>query len=546
MQVVAAQGTVDVAILQKNAKVLGVAHFHGRLGLFRRFHPSYYLDMTLRRKMGLQIAAMIGGLLLVSGAAFWGLDAVHEDYGLAAAGYRELRQVYEVGSHLAAAKLLLMPGRPDRAGAAAEVERAAERFELLIHPASAEPGQRVEKDPAAEAAVRAALADAQRQLNSPAQQFIEEDILAADGRAVSGAIGKISDLASGIRAAIEAHQRSAIHTHALATRTVAGVSAAIIFASIVLGIMQYRGVIKPLGTLRWGVRKMAAGQFAERLTLRGGEEFVELAGEFNRMAGELDGFYHLLEQKVAQKSKELIQSERLASVGYLAAGVAHEINNPLSIISGYAEHSLQQLKQQALTHGNEDVARSLSIICEEAFRCKDITAKLLSLSRQGEQTRQDVCLADVAEQVASIVGGLREYHDRRLEVALPGGSTDADRQRLRVSAVEAEMKQVVLNLTLNALEASPAPGGQVRIEISRSGENVELAVIDNGRGMSPATLERVFEPFYTEKRGSRSHGTGLGLSITHAIVQSHGGSIRAQSDGEAKGSRFTVTLPAAS
>jgi signal transduction histidine kinase len=106
------------------------------------------------------------------------------------------------------------------------------------------------------------------------------------------------------------------------------------------------------------------------------------------------------------------------------------------------------------------------------------------------------------------------------------------------------MKQVLLNLTVNALEAVP-PGGEVVIEGRRRDDWVEVSVSDNGRGISAESLPHVFEPFFTEKRGSGEPGTGLGLSITHAIVEGHGGRIEAHSDGPGRGSRFTFHLPAA-
>jgi signal transduction histidine kinase len=120
-----------------------------------------------------------------------------------------------------------------------------------------------------------------------------------------------------------------------------------------------------------------------------------------------------------------------------------------------------------------------------------------------------------------------------------------------VDAVEGEMKQVLMNLLINALEATDDGTGEVKVTVARDGEHrVTLAVADNGRGMGPETLERVFEPFFTERRprdpdSPPRPGTGLGLSITHAIVQSHGGRISAYSDGPGRGSRFVIDLPAA-
>jgi signal transduction histidine kinase len=112
-------------------------------------------------------------------------------------------------------------------------------------------------------------------------------------------------------------------------------------------------------------------------------------------------------------------------------------------------------------------------------------------------------------------------------------------------ARDGELRQVVLNLMLNALQATAPGTGEVHVAIAAIDTEVEIKVRDNGAGMTPDTLDQVFEPFYTEKRGKQRPGTGLGLSITHAIVIDHGGRIWAQSDGPGKGSRFTIRLPAA-
>src|SRR5687767_7695057 len=135
------------------------------------------------------------------------------------------------------------------------------------------------------------------------------------------------------------------------------------------------------------------------------------------MAAELDAYYRELEQKVAAKSRELVRSERLASVGYLAAGVAHEINNPLGIISGYAEYALSELKRSGDTEDGDEPARSLQVICDEAFRCKAITQKLLSLARGGDdETRAPVSLLKVANEVTSVIGAMRDHRGKHLVV----------------------------------------------------------------------------------------------------------------------------------
>jgi two-component system, NtrC family, sensor kinase len=501
--------------------------------------------MTLRRKMGLQISAMIVGLLLVSVSGLWGLNGLQTDYGLALAGYDYARGGYEVGTHLASAKMMLRLSPPQRGLAQHEVETAAEKFRMMQAGTNRTFSRRAAfpQDQLAVADVHESIAAAIKQLaGSPGDRPIDQ-VISDDDAAVNLALNGIRAYTADIRAAVESYQRAADAKRHLTLLVISLVCSTIVVCGVVLGILQYRGVVKPLRHFNQAVQRVAAAQFTQRIDERGPDEFAALARDFNRMAQELDDFYHQLEAKVTQKSKELLRSERLASLGYLAAGVAHEINNPLGIIAGYAEYSLDQIKRRSADaqSGDAELIQSLQVICDEAFRCKDITSKLLALARQGDEDRRAVCLPDIADRVVSIIGGLRAYRDRTLTVAT---EPQPPREQLCVSAVEAQMQQVVLNLTLNALEATVPQTGQVRIDLGRRNGAVELCVSDNGRGMTPQTLGHVFEPFFTDKRGSRQAGTGLGLSITHRIIESHGGTITAHSDGPGKGSRFVVSLPA--
>jgi len=317
---------------------------------------------------------------------------------------------------------------------------------------------------------------------------------------------------------------------------------------------QYRALVKPLLWIRDEMRKSAASSYRQPVQAQGHEEFREVAVYFNGLARELAELYKGLEEKVITRSRELVRSERLASVGFLAAGVAHEINNPLSVISGYAELAGKDLQRMLAGQGGgssevhaqaeaELLASTLEaqgIIREEAFRCKEITSRLLSLARGGKENRERVCLNQAAQQVVALTKGLRNYRDR--QVILDFRAND----KLEVLANVTEIKQVLLNLIVNALEAGSADGtdqGVVRIGGRHTGEWAELFVQDGGKGMSAETLQQIFEPFFTAKRGAGEPGTGLGLSITHAIVESHGGQIRAESPGPGRGSRFTFRLP---
>jgi signal transduction histidine kinase len=321
---------------------------------------------------------------------------------------------------------------------------------------------------------------------------------------------------------------------------VLGVGAVVVIGGAIIGIRQYRSVMRPIARLSDGVRSIATGNFSRRINTVGDDrEFAELGRDFNRMATELESLYRELDQKVAIKSRQLLRSERLASVGFLAAGVAHEINNPLGIIAGFGERAIQQLDDPRAEPATQVVQarQALKVICEEAFRCKGITDRLLSLARPGDETRTAVSLDTLVGDVVSNLVALKQYADRKVDV-----KSDAP-DDLIVQANPGEIRQVILNLLLNALEATAPAVGQIQITIARRGAEVELSIRDNGRGMTPQTIEHLFEPFFTEKR-NESRGTGLGLSITHAIVAAHGGSIHAESAGPQQGSCFIVRLPA--
>ncbi|HEX3357123.1 MAG TPA: ATP-binding protein [Tepidisphaeraceae bacterium] len=328
----------------------------------------------------------------------------------------------------------------------------------------------------------------------------------------------------------------------------------VLIISALIHYSQYRALVRPLLWLREEMRSSVARDCKQQITAQGSGEFKDLAALFNGLAKELAELYQNLEEKVIARSRELVRSERLASVGFLAAGVAHEINNPLTVISGYAELATKALAR-VMNGGDgdfasedaeaEEEAKSLSraldaqnIIRDEAFRCKEITTRLLSLARGGGDGRQVVRLDEVARQVTVLTKGLKNYRDRKVLVDFNASDP------LEVTANPTEMKQILLNLIINALEAVPSRNGEVRVSGRRANGWVEVSIEDNGKGMSVQTLQNVFEPFFTAKRGVGEPGTGLGLSITHAIVENHGGQITAHSAGPGRGSRFTVSLPA--
>lgn len=280
---------------------------------------------------------------------------------------------------------------------------------------------------------------------------------------------------------------------------------------------------------------MAAGDFAFRLVLDTRDEMAELADAFNDMTERFQEIRDDLDGQVQLRTREVIRNEQLASVGFLAAGVAHEINNPLASIAMCAESLESRLDSTTPTAADRQVTkRYLELIQSEAFRCKGITEKLLDFSRLGEVRRQATAIMALVGDVAEMLRHVGRFAGRAIEVE---SSSD-----VLVMVNPQEIKQVVLNVLVNALD-SIEESGNVRVGLRRSGREAVLTFTDDGCGMSEEVLEHLFEPFFTRRKAGQ--GTGLGLSIVHRIVADHGGRIEALSRGVGMGSTFRVTLPIA-
>ena len=300
----------------------------------------------------------------------------------------------------------------------------------------------------------------------------------------------------------------------------------------------YAWVFRPLQVLIQGSRRVAAGEFGYRIALDTRDEMSELADALNDMTSRFQTIRDDLDHQVRERTKQVVRNEQLASVGFLAAGVAHEINNPLASIALCAE-SLESRCDEALADApgvaadDKQVIRNyLQMIQNEAFRCKGITERLLDFSRTSDAARQNVDLRQLVRGVIDVVAHLGRHQDKRIELA-PGEPV--------IAAVKPqEIKQVVLNLITNALD-SLSPGGKLSIQLGASAGRAEMIFTDNGCGMTDEVLKHLFEPFFTRRRGGQ--GTGLGLSISYRIVADHGGHIDVHSDGPDRGSSFRVWLP---
>lgn len=243
---------------------------------------------------------------------------------------------------------------------------------------------------------------------------------------------------------------------------------------------------------------------------------------------ELEAGARLRAQQTAES--RLVQAAKLVAVGEMAAGVAHELNNPLTTVSGFAELLLEE------TPADAPYRADLEMVLHEAHRARSVVRRLLDFARQGETAR---ARADVNEVVQDVMALMTHFiHtsgvqlDLELDSGLPWIALDAN-----------QIKQVLLNLLHNALHAMPG-GGRLRVctrQASREGRDwVVIEVSDNGVGMEPNEIGRIFDPFYTTR--AESGGTGLGLSVTYGIVTDHGGTIDVQSE-RGSGSTFSVWLP---
>jgi two-component system, NtrC family, sensor kinase len=325
--------------------------------------------------------------------------------------------------------------------------------------------------------------------------------------------------------------------------------ASIVCLLLVCGMLGsfYAWVFHPIRDLEAGVIRVAKGDFDHRIEVHSGDEMEDLGAAFNDMMQRLQDLYSDLARQVNERSRQLVRSERLASVGFLAAGVAHEINNPLASIA-FCSEALERRLANLLHHlrgtrhfdeEEETFTKYLKMIQGEAFRCKEITEKLLTFSRPGERRREKTDLRELIQLVLDVTQHLPDHRGKEIKFEMSAERLSAGAP-ITAWVNSEEIKSVVLNLVINALH-SMDEGGQLTIRLSQRGDMAEMQLTDTGCGMTQEVLENIFEPFYTRCRTGK--GTGLGLTISHRIITQHGGEIEATSAGPNQGSTFIVRLP---
>lgn len=322
--------------------------------------------------------------------------------------------------------------------------------------------------------------------------------------------------------------------------TFAGMAALCVVILLILLFFITSTFIRPLQVMVEATGTIARGDLSHQVEVTHQDEVGQLARAFNQMTTELNKanakllqWGKTLEKRVDERTRELvtmqnslIQSAKLASLGKMAAGVAHEINNPLTSILINAHLLMERTDRESDTYEN------LDMIAEETTRCSQIVKGLLEFSRQSLPQKNLVNINDILIHIVNILKNQTVFQNitiqKNLKPDLPAVEVDADK-----------MKQVFWNLMINAAEAMP-DGGILTVasRLSGSKHRFEICFTDTGTGIPEKYLPKLFDPFFTTKKG----GAGLGLAVIYGIAKQHGGTIEVKSQ-PGQGSVFTVSLP---
>jgi len=321
-----------------------------------------------------------------------------------------------------------------------------------------------------------------------------------------------------------------------------GVAAAGSLLAFILAYVLAGKIINPVKTLEQGFEAIERGDFDFDVSIGTSDEISMLARSFTRVRKELKETYEKLQTKIEaadedlkrayrelhEKQKQLVQKEKLASMGQLSAGVAHELNNPLGTILIFSSMLLRKLPEDDPRYADHEM------IVNEAKRCKDIVRGLLNFARQSRPSKTPTDFAQIVREVITIMARKAKEHGVELKKSMPD-----DFPTILID--QAQMKQMLVNLVDNGIDAIEGEGEvivQVDEDVDRDG--VVIKVIDTGCGMHEENLSKLFTPFFTTKEKGR--GTGLGLAIAYGIVKMHSGNITAESH-PGEGTTLTIWLP---
>lgn len=304
------------------------------------------------------------------------------------------------------------------------------------------------------------------------------------------------------------------------------IAGVVLLAGLLIAYALTADLARRVSRIVTALEKVGAGDLSARVGAAGTDEVGRLAGSFDIMV-----------QDLSDSQAQLVRAGKLAAIGELASSVAHEINNPLNTMSVCVQGLQDRFKSGEVPADGPlaEFPEYLETVRGEIMRCKKITEDLLGFSRRKAARRVPTDLPGAVRDALSLVKHRARPLGARLEQA-PSAA-------LSVVADPDQIRQVLLNLLLNAVDHLPSSGGRISVAVGRRGDEARVSVEDNGAGIPPENLKRVFEPFFTTK-GSGS-GTGLGLAICQRIAEEHGGRIEVDSE-PGRGARFCLVLPGAS
>lgn len=337
-------------------------------------------------------------------------------------------------------------------------------------------------------------------------------------------------------------ERPYIDTTNRVISTFALIAALCVVVLLVILVFSTTRITNPLQKMVVATQKIAKGDLSHKLNVKSRDEIGALAVSFDKMTEELKvankklvEWGKTLEKKVAERTKELtemqahlVQSEKLASLGKLAAGIAHEINNPLGGILIYSHLLLEDTDETNPRYDN------LKKIVKETTRCKDIVKGLLQFARPKDP---EMILTDINELLENSLSMM----ERQVLFQNINLKKNYSPDLPRIVADSAQLQQVFINIIINAAEAMDGDGTlSIRTFLGEDGKSIQIEFTDTGHGIKEEDKKRLFEPFFSTKEVGK--GTGLGLAISYSIIQKHEGEIKVSSQ-EGKGSTFTVIIP---
>ncbi|HWR72912.1 MAG TPA: ATP-binding protein, partial [Nitrospirota bacterium] len=303
----------------------------------------------------------------------------------------------------------------------------------------------------------------------------------------------------------------------------------IIFLGTIVNIKLATNIAAPIRQLEQVTKKVAQGDFSEGIEVRGMDEIASLAASFNQMEDKLEHALNALEdiiKQLQQKQAQLVEAEKLAAVGKLAAGIAHEINNPLTSVLTFSNLMLEQCPE------DDPRCAKLRMMARETERARNIVRQLLNFGREIIIKPERIDINRPVKEIIDSLVAQEAFKDITLTLDLADGLPE-------VYADPAQIGQVVLNMALNAIYAVTPPGA-IEIATRAQGPFVEVLFADTGAGIPQENLGKIFDPFFTTKDATK--GTGLGLAVSYGIIKKHGGDISVLST-VGKGTTFIVRVP---